>query len=58
MSHLRSFARLVWQLLRELSDENAYDRHLRHHGRTHSAQEWRRFSEERMRAKYQRPKCC
>jgi hypothetical protein len=28
------------------------------HGRTHSGEEWRRFSEERLRAKYQRAKCC
>lgn len=58
MSHLRRFGRLVWQLLRELSDQNAYERHLRHHGRTHSPQEWRLFCEEHFRAKYQRAKCC
>ena len=45
-------------LLRELADENAYQRHLAAHGRPHSGEEWRRFSEERLRAKYTRPKCC
>jgi hypothetical protein len=50
--------RLVLGLLRELADENAYRRHLDAHGRSHSGQEWRRFSEERLRAKYQRAKCC
>jgi hypothetical protein len=45
-------------LLRELADENAYRRHLAAHGRTHSAAEWKRFSDERLRAKYVRPKCC
>jgi hypothetical protein len=45
-------------LLRELADENAYRRHLEAHGRAHSGDEWRRFSEERMRAKYARAKCC
>jgi hypothetical protein len=49
---------LVRDLLRELADENAYQRHLAAHGRTHSAEEWRRFSDERMRAKYMRAKCC
>lgn len=58
MSRLRTVAHLLWQILRELSDERAYERHLLHHGRAHSAAEWRAFSEERLRAKYQRAKCC
>jgi len=37
---------------------NAYRRHLESHGRVHSGEEWRRFSEERLRAKYMRAKCC
>ena len=52
------FARLLLGLLRELSDENAYHRHLAAHGAEPSAAEWRRFSEERLRAKYARAKCC
>jgi hypothetical protein len=55
---IRSVRRLVLALLRELADENAYARHLASHGRTHSGEEWRRFSEERLRAKYARAKCC
>ncbi len=55
---MRRVARLVMALLRELADENAYARHLAAHGRTHSPEEWRRFSEERLRAKYMRAKCC
>jgi hypothetical protein len=55
---MRRVARLVLALLRELADENAYARHLAAHGRPHSGEEWRRFSEERLRAKYQRAKCC
>lgn len=50
--------RLLLDLLRELSDENAYQRHLAAHGLTPSKAEWRRFSEERLRAKYARAKCC
>jgi hypothetical protein len=49
---------LMMELLRELADENAYQRHLTAHGRTHSGEEWRRFSEQRMREKYARAKCC
>jgi hypothetical protein len=55
---MRRFGSLILALLRELADENAYRRHLAVHGRTHSGEEWRRFSEERLRAKYQRAKCC
>ena len=55
---LRQFAKLVLALLRELADENAYRRHLDQHGCEASGEEWRRFSEERLRAKYARAKCC
>jgi len=55
---MRRLGRLIVALLRELADENAYRRHLDAHGREASAEEWRRFSEERMRAKYARAKCC
>ncbi len=58
MTRLRKFGRLVLALLRELADENAYQRHLAAHRRTHSMAEWKRFSDERLRAKYVRPKCC
>ncbi len=58
MTALRSMARILVGILKELADENAYERHLRVHGRAHSGAEWRRFSEERMAAKFTRPKCC
>jgi len=50
--------RLLWSVLREIGDQNAYDRHLSAHGTAHSAAEWRKFSDERFHAKYQRAKCC
>ena len=55
---MKKIGRLIMALLRELADENAYRRHLEAHGRAHSGTEWRRFSEERLRAKYARAKCC
>jgi hypothetical protein len=58
MTRLRWFGRMVLALLRELADENAYRRYLEIHGRAHSGAEWRRFSEERHRARYTQPKCC
>ena len=58
MKRLRRAAAFARELLRELSDERAYRRHLEQHGRTASAEEWRRFWDERMGAKYARAKCC
>jgi hypothetical protein len=58
MIRLRRFCTLVVTLLRELADEGAYQRHLAAHRRRHSAEEWRRFSEEHLRAKYLRARCC
>ncbi len=55
---MKRLGRLIWALLRELADENAYARHLAACGRSHSAAEWRRFSEEHLRAKYARARCC
>ena len=54
----RDLAGIVASLVRELADQNAYDRHLRVHGVEHSAEEWRRFSDARLRDRYARPKCC
>ena len=58
MKKLRTAGRILWDLLKELSDEAAYKRHLAAHGRRHSGEEWRRFSQERQSARFVRPKCC
>jgi hypothetical protein len=58
MRHLRSVGSFILRLLREIGDENAYQRHLAAHGLQPSGTEWRNFSTERLRAKYTRPKCC
>ena len=55
---MRRVGRLILAVLRELADENAYRRHLEARGVPASGEEWRRFSEERLHAKYARPKCC
>jgi hypothetical protein len=57
-SRVREALGLLLRVLRELADENAYARHLRAHGCEHSGDEWRRFSDAHLRAKYQRAKCC
>jgi hypothetical protein len=58
MTALRRFFKILTGLLKELADENAYQRHLAAHGAVHSPEEWRRFSEHRLKAKYMRAKCC
>lgn len=58
MHAFRAFFRVILSILREIGDENAYARHLAAHGRPHSGEEWRRFSEARLKQKYQRAKCC
>ena len=50
--------RLIFAMLREIGDENAYGRYLTVHGLTPSRENWRNFSEQRMCAKYRKPKCC
>jgi hypothetical protein len=55
---MHSIAAVIVELLREISDQNAYARHLAAHGVVHSGAEWRRFSDERFRMKYQQVKCC
>jgi hypothetical protein len=44
MTAIRRLGKVVLEILRELSDESAYRRHLSAHGRRHSGDEWRRFS--------------
>jgi hypothetical protein len=58
MMPLRRFGSFVLALLRELSDENAYQRYLEVERLEHSPEEWRKFCDCRLRAKYFRPKCC
>ncbi len=55
---MRRFLRFLLDLAREIGDENAYRRYLTSHGAAHSSEQWRAFSEARMRAKYNRAKCC
>jgi hypothetical protein len=57
-SMLAHTGRTLWEILRELGDQAAYERYLRLHGCGHSAEAWRRFTDERMRARFARPKCC
>jgi hypothetical protein len=55
---MRRFLEILRAILDELSDQNAYRRHLIAHGATHSGEQWRRFSDERWNAKSTRARCC
>jgi len=58
MRWLGKFFGLILGILRELGDENAYQRHLAFSDCKHSREEWQRFHQARLQAKYQRAKCC
>jgi hypothetical protein len=58
MRTIRRAVRLWLAFLRELADENAYQRYLRARGAAPSPEEWRRFSNARLAARYGRPRCC
>jgi len=58
MRMARRAGRLLLALLRELADQNAYQRYLAARGVAHSAAEWRRFSNHRLAARFGSPKCC
>jgi hypothetical protein len=55
---IRAFFSGLLAILREISDQNAYSRHLAAHNAADSGPEWRRFCDERYGAKYRRAKCC
>lgn len=58
MTFCRRLFELVADLLRELSDENAYRRFLVLRSAQPSREEWRLFTEQRHAARYRRAKCC
>ena len=58
MKLLRNVWDVVIGILREISDQNAYQRHLRVHCAAHSPEEWRRFMDERLSRKFGQAKCC
>jgi hypothetical protein len=55
---MKKFLEILRGIIDELTDQSAYKRHLLSHGATHSAKEWRRFSDEQYQAKSTRPRCC
>jgi len=58
MKHLKTFLNLLLATLREIFDENAYQRFLERTGSTVSIQSYREFQRERETATATRPRCC
>jgi len=58
IAFFRAAARVFSGILAELSDQNAYRRHLQAHGMVHSPDEWRRFQDQHAAANSRRAKCC
>ena len=58
MTMVHRFLAIAYGVLRELSDESAYARHLARHGLEPSPAAWRRFADSRLATKYGRPRCC
>ena len=58
IAFFRSVLRVLSGILAELSDQNAYRRHLAAHGTSHSPDEWRRFQDEHAAANSRRARCC
>lgn len=58
MKYTVSFLRILLATLREIFDENAYERYLIRTGSAPSVQSYRDFQREREAQIAQRPKCC
>ena len=58
MKHLNSFLKIVLATLREIFDENAYQRFLVRTGSATSTESYRAFMQEREVATARRPRCC
>ena len=54
----RSIADIISGIIAEISDQNAYRRHLDAQGTVHSPEQWRRFQDEHAAANSRRPRCC
>jgi hypothetical protein len=55
---MKKFLEILRGIIDELTDQRAYRCHLLAHGATHSAEEWRRFSDKLYQAKSTRARCC
>ena len=55
---IRKAVEIIKGIMNELTDQSAYRRYLASHQLTHSAAQWRRFTDARWEKAAKRPKCC
>ena len=58
MSLSRQLAAIVKGIVDEIADQKAYRRHLDWRGAAHSGDQWRKFYDERWKARSRRGTCC
>lgn len=58
IAFLRGVFNALSGIIDEISDQNAYRRHLEAHGAVHSPEQWRRFQDEHAAANSRRARCC
>ena len=58
MKRVRSFFQILLAVLREIFDENAYDRYLLRTQSVVSVESYREFQREREAGMARRPRCC
>jgi len=58
MNRLRSFFKVLIATLREIFDENAFERFLLRTGEAASAESYRAFLQEREAGMARKPRCC
>jgi hypothetical protein len=58
MKRLHSFSKLLLAVLREIFDENAYERFLLRTNGVASVESYRQFMRERESSMAQKPRCC
>jgi hypothetical protein len=55
---LKAVAQIFSGIVAEISDQNAYRRHLAAHGAVDSPEQWRHFQDEHAAANSRRARCC
>lgn len=58
VTRLQEFGAGFLCMLREIGDENGYDRWRAEMGVAHSGASWRKYCDERFAMKMKNPKCC
>ena len=55
---MRTLLHILRGIVREITDQSAYERYLSSHGCAHSAESWRAFCDHHWEHKSRRGRCC